>query len=72
MNTAPRYLSTERAAQLLGGAPATLLKWRSRRRGPPFVKLGRRVVYNEGALRAWADAHAVTPSMIGLANARRL
>ena len=72
MSTAPRYLSTERAAQLLGVAPATLLKWRSRRRGPPFVKLGRRVVYNESVLRAWADAHAVTPSMIGLADARRL
>jgi len=71
MSTAPRYLSTERAAELLGVAPATLLKWRSRRRGPPFVRLGRRVVYNEAALRAWADAHAVTPSTIEWADARR-
>jgi len=62
MSTAPRYLSTERAAELLGVAPATLLKWRSRRRGPPFVKLGRRVVYSEGALRAWAEMHVVSPA----------
>ena len=62
MSTAPRYLSTERAAELLGVAPATLLKWRTHRKGPPFLRLGRRVVYSEGALRAWAEMHAVSPA----------
>jgi excisionase family DNA binding protein len=62
MSTTPRYLSTEQAAELLGVSPATLLKWRVQRRGPPFLKLGRRVIYSESALRAWADMHAVSPT----------
>jgi predicted DNA-binding transcriptional regulator AlpA len=62
MSAPSAYLSTERAAELLGLAPATLVKWRRLRRGPPFARLGRRIVYSEKTLRAWAEMHAVSPA----------
>ena len=34
-------------------AEATLADWRVRGAGPPFVKLGKRVLYRRGTLRAW-------------------
>lgn len=39
--TLQRLLTTEDVAVLLGIAPATIVFWRSQRRGPPFVRLGR-------------------------------
>jgi len=59
--TGGRFLSTARAAELLDVSPATLRKWRATRRGPPFHRVGRRVVYAEAALRAWADLRIVVP-----------
>lgn len=46
-------LSTPAAAEYLGLSPATLETMRSRGGGPPFVKLGRRVVYQREDLDAW-------------------
>lgn len=48
-------LSTPAAAEYLGLSPATLETMRSRGGGPPFVKLGRRVVYQREDLDAWLD-----------------
>lgn len=49
----PGALTTPLAAKYLGLAPATLETLRSRGGGPPFVKLGRRVVYRREDLDAW-------------------
>ena len=46
-------LSTRDAAEYLGLSPKTLETNRTRGGGPPFVKLGRRVVYRRGDLDAW-------------------
>lgn len=47
------YLTTEQVAEKLGLAPGTLAKWRVSGAGPPFQKLGRRVMYAETAIEAW-------------------
>lgn len=54
------YLDTSEAAAFLRLSPATLITWRSRRTGPPFLKLGSRVVYAVEALREWAASKGVT------------
>jgi Helix-turn-helix domain len=57
MNTPPtaRYLPTETAAAYLGLSKSTLEKGRITGNGPPFRKLGRRVLYVIGDLDTWAD-----------------
>lgn len=61
------YLTERQAAALLNLSPETLRSWRSRRRGPPFVRLGGAVRYDSTALRRWAagtDTTALeTPSV---------
>lgn len=49
----PGALPTPEAAEYLGLSPATLETLRTRGGGPPFVKLGRRVVYRREDLDAW-------------------
>lgn len=46
-------LPTERAAAYLGLSPKTLETLRTRGGGPPFLKLGRRVVYRKADLELW-------------------
>jgi hypothetical protein len=57
MNTQPagKYLPTEAAAAYLGLSKSTLEKGRITGSGPPFRKLGRRVLYVIGDLDTWAD-----------------
>lgn len=55
-------LDTEEAAAFLRLSAATLISWRSRRQGPPYVKYGGRIFYVEGELASWRDAHKVDPS----------
>lgn len=50
-------LRTDAAARYLGVSTSTLAKMRMRGDGPPFVKMGRRlVVYRMPELAAWLDA----------------
>jgi excisionase family DNA binding protein len=51
----PKYLHTESAASYLGLSKSTLEKSRISGNGPPFRKLGRRVLYAIADLDAWAD-----------------
>lgn len=52
----PGVLSTPEAASYVGLSPATLETKRSRGGGPPFSKLGARVVYRREDLDAWLEA----------------
>lgn len=54
------YLETEPAAQRLSLSPRTLEKWRMTGRGPTFMKLGRRVLYSETDLTAFAESRRRT------------
>jgi predicted DNA-binding transcriptional regulator AlpA len=48
-----KLLTTEEAAALLGLRPHTLAHYRWRGIGPRFMKVGRRVRYQEQDLWAW-------------------
>jgi excisionase family DNA binding protein len=53
-------LTVPEAAQYLRVSPSTLNAWRTARRGrygPPFVKIGRRVVYREHDLEQFLEGH---------------
>jgi predicted DNA-binding transcriptional regulator AlpA len=52
-----KRLDTRQAADHVGLSKSTLDKMRVYGGGPPFSKLGRRVVYDSGDLDAWLDAN---------------
>lgn len=62
------YLTTEQAAEILQLAPGTLENWRYRRQGPPMVRVGSAIRYEQSALFAWLDAQTVSeiPAASGL------
>ncbi len=62
-------LDTPRAADFLGVSPATLEKWRVTGEGPPFLKLGARVLYAVDDLIGWVDERrrCSTAESIGVA-----
>lgn len=49
----PELLSEVEAADLFELAPLTLRNWRSLRRGPAFVKIGRKAFYRREAISTW-------------------
>lgn len=52
-----RWLRTPQAAGITGLAIPTLNKLRVIGGGPPFIKLGRAVLYEQAELCAWMDEH---------------
>lgn len=56
MGVAQRYLTEAQVAQLTGLSAVTLRCWRSRRTGPPFVKLGGAVRYPADRLSEWCES----------------
>ncbi|MFZ1725474.1 MAG: helix-turn-helix domain-containing protein [Albidovulum sp.] len=60
----PAYVRTKQAAKYTGLGVSSLHKWRLKGRpfgeGPPFVKLGKVVLYNRDELDRWLDAHRVS------------
>lgn len=49
------------AAAYIGLAPATLAKIRCiSNDGPPFIRLGRKIMYRQSDLDAWLDARKAT------------
>ena len=59
MDKSPEYdrkLSISEAAALLGVSPSWLNKLRGEGRGPTFLKLGRRVLYDGADLETWAKS----------------
>lgn len=45
------------AAELLGYKVSTLRNWSAMRKGPPRVRVGRRIFYRREALLAWLESH---------------
>ncbi len=44
-------------AELLGVHPKTLGIWRDRKQGPPFIRLGEKLIrYNVEDVRAWVES----------------
>ena len=68
--TLPQRLLHERdAAQILGVSASTLRRWRSLRRGPPYVRVGGKpggaIRYREADLLAWLASNTVSATMGG-------
>ncbi len=51
-----RLLTTEEVANYFRTAPGTVRYWRHIGKGPRSFKVGRRVLYRESDVQAWADA----------------
>jgi len=47
------WLTRDRAASEIGVSADTLTRWARRRIGPPYAKIGRKVLYRVDALREW-------------------
>lgn len=43
------------------GSREKLAQWRHRGTGPPFYRLGRKIIYRGEDLNAWAEARRVEP-----------
>lgn len=54
-----RRLRTKAAAEYIGYSESTLEKKRCSGDGPPFIRLGRAVVYDTRDLDAWLAEHRV-------------
>lgn len=50
------YLTTGETADLMRTKPATLAYWRHRGEGPPFARVGKRVLYRRADVLAWLEA----------------
>ncbi len=53
----PVFLTQSEVAELLRLPVRTVEDWRLTRLGPPWVKLGRHVRYEQGDLLAWVEGH---------------
>lgn len=53
MDFKEELLAEKDAAQSIGQKPTTLRNWRALRRGPPNIKIGRKVYYRREALEQW-------------------
>ena len=49
------YLTPEELAAELDLALITLARWRSKKKGPPFTKAGRQVLYSRESVRRWFE-----------------
>lgn len=49
------YLTPPETADLLRRPTSTLAYWRHRGEGPPFAKIGRRVLYRRADVMAWME-----------------
>ena len=52
----PLLLDQTSVAELLGISPRTLEAWRHRGGGPPFVKVGRRVLYRREDVAGYIES----------------
>ena len=54
------YLLSDSELELIG-TREKLAQWRHRNYGPPYLKLGKKVIYRGVDLNAWAEAQRVNP-----------
>ncbi len=58
------YILGDAELELLGDR-TKLAQWRHKNMGPPFYRLGRKIVYRGSDLNAWAEANRVEPGQAG-------
>jgi hypothetical protein len=55
------YMPEVEFAEKLGKTTRTLREWRKKRMGPPFVKIGRQILYRREAFLAYLKSHEIQP-----------
>jgi hypothetical protein len=55
-------LTENAAARVLCMSSRTLQTWRTKGRGPPFVRVGRAIRYTRQSLIDWTKANTVVPT----------
>jgi hypothetical protein len=55
------YIPEAEIAAELNMRPRTLRKWRAEGKGPPFIKIGRRVFYRDKSRDVWLRRQEVEP-----------
>jgi len=61
MSRSTPLLDSDQAAKLLGCSKAALMNFRTQRRGPPYVLIGRLVRYRCRDLARWIKSRRVSP-----------
>ena len=59
----PQLVTSKQAARMLGVSEGTLRYWRSIQTGPPWVKLGRRALYDAADLVEFISRGRRNPSV---------
>lgn len=52
-------ITTAELAEILKRSPATLMRWRRLRSGPPYLRVQGRVLYSREALNRWLQSQQV-------------
>jgi hypothetical protein len=55
------YMTAEELAAELDMAVITLTLWRMRQKGPPYVKVGRKILYSRTTVKDWIASQVHTP-----------
>jgi hypothetical protein len=55
------YMTPDELARELNVALVTLSRWRSRKKGPPCIKMGLRVLYSRASVRKWLEQLETKP-----------
>ena len=56
------YRPSDPEMRLIAKSPGSLAQLRHRGEGPPYVKIGNRVLYEGKSLNQWLYAHRVEPT----------
>jgi hypothetical protein len=60
-STDPELMSEVEAAKFIHQERSTLPVWRSKRRGPAYFKIGRKIFYSRADLVAWITSLRIEP-----------
>ena len=55
------YMTIQQLAAELDMAVITLATWRMRQKGPPYVKVGRKILYSRTTVKDWIASQVHTP-----------
>jgi hypothetical protein len=58
------YVLGDQELEIIGDTDK-LAQWRHKKMGPPYYKLGRKIIYRGADLNAWAEAQRVEPAKGG-------
>lgn len=60
-----RYIKTKAAAKTIGLAEGTLHNMRANRKGPPYIRVGRAILYDLTDLLEYMRNHKIDPEKVG-------